>query len=286
MEDLFFRLFERRLRVHVDHPEIHAYFRGAYAPFSSAQRASERCDEAELLVRRASPLARINGEELVLKEGAFRSPFHTALYGSSAIFQRWFLLQRDYCAWYAAGVRIGGEAVVFSAPSGTGKTTLTLELLRRGCGFYGDEFIFVRKRDNVVFPFRRSLLIRDGTRALFSGDARLQRACERSTFHEGPNARSWHFIHACDVFGPQVEAAPAPLRAAILLERGERTSMTPLSPSIFAMNAALRMGHHVDGLERFTAMMQLFDGVRCYRLVAADLASAAGEVCEMAAPAA
>lgn len=286
MEDIFFRLFERRLRVRVDHPEIRAYLRGAYAPFLSARWASEEHDDADLLVRGLSPRARFNGAEVTLKERAFRSHFNAAVCGSSAIFQRWFLLHRDYSPWYASGVRIGDEAVIFSAPSGTGKTTLTLELLRRGCGFYGDEFIFVRKRDNVVFPFRRSLLIRDGTRALFAQDARLQHACERGVYHDGPNARTWHFIHACDLFGPQIEAAPAPLRAAILLERGERTSLTPLPPSIFALNAALRMGHHVDGLERFTAMMRLFSGARCYRLVAADPASAADEVCGIGASAA
>ena len=278
MQVLTFRLFDRTLRVSVDHADIDSYLRRAFAPFLSAAPAREASDDAEIAIFRPSPVVRMNGEPVPIDRRAYQSPFHLAVTAASAIFQRWFLLHTAYSAWYAAAVRVGGDAVVLSAPSGTGKTTLALELLRRGCTFYGDEFIFIRKSDRTVFPFRRSLLIREGTRQFFPPDAPLQQACEREPYLPGERERSWHFIHASDLFGAGVDAQPAPLGAAILLERGERTVCAPISNSVFALNAALRAGHTTEGFDRLGEMLRLLDGVRCFRLVAGDVASAAGEV--------
>lgn len=278
MQLLTFGLFDRTLHLSVDHAEIENYLRRAFAPFLSTRRDDEDADRAEIAIFRPSPVARLNGEVLPMERRALQSPLHLAAAASSAIFQRWFLLHTAYSAWYAAGVNVGGHAVVISAPSGTGKTTLALELLRRGCTFYGDEFIFIRRSDRMVFPFRRSLLIREGTRRIFASAAALQQACEREPYLAGERGRSWHFIHARDLFGSAVEATPAPLGAAILLERGERTVSAPISSSVFALNAAPRVGYAAQELDRLGGMLGLLDGVHCLRLVAADVQSAAGEL--------
>lgn len=286
MPALTFELFGRSLVLQVDHPEIHAYCSRVYKAVLSTAAPAADCDRAEMLIAQNPARITLNGERVELKEKAFRSPFHMAVYGSSAIFQRWFLSHGAYSPWYAAGLCIDGKAVVISAPSGTGKTTLTLELLRRGYGYYGDEFIFIRKHDRLVFPFARSLLIRDGTRKLFAGDARLQRALDRSDFYDGPRCRAWHFIHAQDVYGPSALAKPAPLHCAIVLERGERTELTPISQSVLALHVALRVGHEDSGFDRLTKLSRLLDGVACYRLAVQDVAVAADAICALGAVAA
>lgn len=283
MGDLTFELFGRTLVLTVDHPEIHAYCRSAYKALL-ASAAAPQCDRAEIAF--APPRARLNGADVELKEKAFRSPFHMAVYASSAIFQRWFLLHGAYSPWYAAGLCIDGKAVVLSAPTGTGKTTITLEMLRRGYGFYGDEFVFIRKRDRLVLPFARSLLVREGTRKLLAHDARLQHALDRSQFHDGERCRAWHFVHAQDVYGAPALAPPAPLHYAVVLERGDATALHPLPPSVFALHVALRVGHEDTGLDRLTSLVRLLDGVACYRLTVQDPAVAADALCALSSVAA
>lgn len=286
MPVLTFEFLGRTLTLAVDHPELHAYCCRVYKPILSSAPPASDCDRAEMLIAQHPARITLNGEPVELKEKAFRSPFHMAVYGSSAIFQRWFLLHGAYSPWYAAGLCIDGKAILLSAPSGTGKTTLTLELLRRGYGYYGDEFVFIRKHDRLVFPFARSLLIRDGTRKIFADDARLQSALNRSSFYDGERCRAWHFVHAQDVYGPGAVAKPAPLHCAVILERGDRTELTPISQSVLALHVALRVGHEDSGFDRLTKLVRLLDGVACYRLMVEDVGVAADAICALSAVAA
>lgn len=76
------------------------------------------------------------------------------------VFQHLFEQLDDYIVLHAGVVTRQGRAIVIYGQSGFGKTTLTLELLRRGYGFMSDEFCPLRIADCMVEPFERLVGLR------------------------------------------------------------------------------------------------------------------------------
>lgn len=70
---------------------------------------------------------------------------------------------RSHFLIHAGVVARGNQGVMLVADSGHGKTTLVLELVRRGFAFLSDEIAALSRDDRKVYPFPRSLRIRPGT---------------------------------------------------------------------------------------------------------------------------
>ncbi len=70
---------------------------------------------------------------------------------------------RSHVLLHAGVVAYQGQAVVLAANAFHGKTTLVLELLRRGCSFLSDEMAALGRTDGYVYPFPRSLRVRPRT---------------------------------------------------------------------------------------------------------------------------
>jgi hypothetical protein len=70
---------------------------------------------------------------------------------------------RSHFLIHAGVVSYNGQGIVLAADSGHGKTTLVLELVRRGCKFLSDEMAALGRADGRVYPFPRSLRVRPGT---------------------------------------------------------------------------------------------------------------------------
>lgn len=70
---------------------------------------------------------------------------------------------RSHFLIHAGVVSQGGEGIILAADSGHGKTTLVLELVRRGFKFLSDEMAALGRLDGLVHPFPRSLRVRPGT---------------------------------------------------------------------------------------------------------------------------
>jgi len=68
---------------------------------------------------------------------------------------------QDFTVLHGAVLAKDGRALVISGPSGTGKTTLTLDLLDQGLAFLSDDFCPVSRATGLVHPFPRSLWVRD-----------------------------------------------------------------------------------------------------------------------------
>lgn len=64
---------------------------------------------------------------------------------------------------HAGVVSYNDRGIILAADSGHGKTTLVLELVRRGFKFLSDEMAALARTDGTVEPFPRSLRIRPGT---------------------------------------------------------------------------------------------------------------------------
>ncbi len=73
---------------------------------------------------------------------------------------------RSHILIHAGVVSRDGQGLVFPAYSGHGKTTLILELVRRGLRFLSDEIAAFDRSQGVLVPFPRSLRVRPGTLAL------------------------------------------------------------------------------------------------------------------------
>ncbi len=70
---------------------------------------------------------------------------------------------RSHFLIHAGVVSYGSQGIILVADSGHGKTTLVLELIRRGFKFLSDEMAALGRADRRVHPFPRSLRIRPGT---------------------------------------------------------------------------------------------------------------------------
>ena len=67
------------------------------------------------------------------------------------------LLEHGFLFMHAAGVSKNGKAYVFPAEGGTGKTTLSLALMRQGYQLMGDDLLMVDAASGTVFPYARPL---------------------------------------------------------------------------------------------------------------------------------
>ncbi len=76
---------------------------------------------------------------------------------------------------HGAAVERGGEAIVFLGKSYSGKSTLTMHLLRNGYRLLSDEVILVEPKTLKLRPFPRNLLVRQGA---LENDSGLRELCD------------------------------------------------------------------------------------------------------------
>ncbi|MBV8151581.1 MAG: hypothetical protein JO101_06790 [Candidatus Eremiobacteraeota bacterium] len=204
---------------------------------------------------------------------------------AAALLGQSFRKLQAYQALYAAGVARGDAAIALAAPSGTGKTTLTLELIRRGWQTYGDEFLLLERATNVVHPFPQAFTIREPSLRLLH-DAALAQACRRDALwaHDG-RTRTWLAIDPAEVFRRSIFAAPRRLSQVVLLHRAadsRRSTLEPISGSIAALE--LVPHHFIESLriEHVWEMADRLSNIPCYRLNLADHRSAADAIEQLA----
>ena len=70
---------------------------------------------------------------------------------------------RSHLLIHAGAVAHNGQGVILAADSMHGKTTLTLELLRRGFCLLSDDVAAVGRADGLLYPYPRALLVRPGS---------------------------------------------------------------------------------------------------------------------------
>jgi hypothetical protein len=118
---------------------------------------------------------------------------------------------------HAAGVVIGGVALVLAGPSGAGKSTLALRALQRGLPILSDDTVYIQLRPDLrVWGFRRPLHVFPDEAPRFTTGTRL-RAGRLKAVVPAPPAGP----------GPPV----ADRAALVVLSRGEAVALDPLDPA-------------------------------------------------------
>ncbi|MFQ5610870.1 MAG: hypothetical protein ACE5H9_01910 [Anaerolineae bacterium] len=88
---------------------------------------------------------------------------------------------RSHYLIHAGAVSLDGQGIILAGDSGLGKTTLVLELVRRGFKFLSDESAALGRADRRLHPFPRSLGLTPGT---------LELAGREATMAGAPNGRA------------------------------------------------------------------------------------------------
>jgi len=115
---------------------------------------------------------------------------------------------RGYEVLHAAGVVLGGEAVLFAGAPGAGKSSLAAALLRRGGQLLSDDAVAIEWQGG-------SLLAHPGAGALYLRGAEQERLSDRE---RGRLGASVPFLNR-HRYAPEPAREPAPFGALFLLER-------------------------------------------------------------------
>jgi hypothetical protein len=96
------------------------------------------------------------------------------------------LYERDYSDWmmalHASGVSRNGQAVVFSAAAGSGKSTISALLKAKAYNFLSDDFITADEKGNV-YSFPAAISVKDGSvEALSEFSPELKEISTQETF--------------------------------------------------------------------------------------------------------
>ncbi len=147
-----FLFFGRHIRLYADSSEIIERFAKVYVRFIDLNPGES--DISFCIVR---SLAHSRAPGLIVEHFLYELPDTDRYIEHAELIVFRHLLEQldDYIVLHAGVVSHEGRAIVVYGQSGFGKTTLTLELLRRGYGFMSDEFCPIRLSDFLIEPFER-----------------------------------------------------------------------------------------------------------------------------------
>jgi hypothetical protein len=187
---------------------------------------------------------------------------------------------RGVHAIHAAALAHSAGALIVAGPTGYGKTTLALGLVRRGLSLLSDEVAVVEPKTSRILPYRRSLHIRPGA---------LQLIPELGFLHDRPRRllgggiewtlTPWELERTF----PGALGTAAPLTHVLLLAGGpdarRRPSITRLSAAVAAVELLTgTFGTAIDFRGSLDRVSALLGGATCGRLTAGELDATAGLV--------
>ena len=178
------------------------------------------------------------------------------------------LYDQGLLAVHAGAVVHRGRALVVAGPSGYGKTTVTLGLVRAGLGLLSDELAVLDPRSRRVLPYRRSAHVRPMTRVLVP---ELEPVCNRPRRDLG-DGNEWVISPiALESVFPGCLAADSPLGAVLVLDGPPEASAAAEIESVPAAVAVMELlrgtpAAAIDFGESLGRIATALDGVRCGRL--------------------
>ena len=154
------------VRVTSDRPDLLDGIRGTWGRLADA-RAGDRTDAA---VRRTATISiRQDGDRMILGDEDGQRTVTAGELPLVALFDRVVhafnrgLDREGILAVHAGAVEIDGLAVILAGPSGRGKSTLVVELVRGGAGLLSDECALVASDNRTILAYPRALHLRPHT---------------------------------------------------------------------------------------------------------------------------
>jgi hypothetical protein len=145
-------VWNRYIMLYSDKPAVIATFKRIYCHF-----VVSRAPRVDLACSIICGMSRSGRPELIVDNTLYELPKTDHYIGHAELIIFRCLLEHidDYIVLHAGVVTRNNRAYVLYGQSGFGKTTLTLELVRRGYGFMSDEFCPMRLSDFLIEPFER-----------------------------------------------------------------------------------------------------------------------------------
>jgi hypothetical protein len=266
-----FRCLHYTFEVVADRAEELAVLDDAFARFTRAEHDHEPQETYRLRLgppEKSQRFAVEDGDGVVLRYGAE--------VGSVLDYLFWHVNDQvarnetEHVLVHAGSVRApDGGVLLLPAPSGSGKTTTTLGLLRAGFGYLSDEFAVIDPGTLLVHPFPRPLSFKAGTRALFPEVDAL------ALVPPGPGASAY-------VAPTAVGADPTPLEPDAVCWIVFIRHVTDHAPELEQLTAAqtvMRLAENTFNFQRrcsvtLPTLAAVAERARGYTLVSGDLDAA------------
>ncbi len=126
-------------------------------------------------------------------------------------------LEKDYLMLHGAAVEKDGYAVLFLAPSETGKSTLVSYLCNKGFRYITDERILIDTKTKEVLPFPKTIMLREGGFNILAKRYQLDINTELFTY-EDIRRYFWNPRNECH--------SPAKILRICVLNRSENRGFT------------------------------------------------------------
>jgi hypothetical protein len=164
-----FRFFDRDLVLRSDDASVVEAMRAVYARHAVPGETVDDRQAASLQIEvraagRVSPVIQVEGRRVHVP-----SPAQLEHYAHLVLINAAAAAASGVVVLHAGAVVRAGRATLLVGPSGWGKSTLTLELVRRGWGFLSDDFAPV-STSGVVAPFPRAVNVTEQTLGLLRLD--------------------------------------------------------------------------------------------------------------------
>lgn len=275
-----FWIGERSLQVRSELPDANEYWNAACRRLIAPVATDAACDAAAIAWDGVRAIASYEGRPVALNHVP-GNPTDAAVRATAALFAESFRRMARHRAIYAAGVATERAAFALVGPSGIGKTTLAIELLRRGWRTYGDEFLLLERATGLVHPFPLAFMLREP--ALFAAESEITDSPAHPVSRVG-DARVWHGFDVESAFGARAIASPQPLTHIVFLERASeiRTGAQHMRPSTAAFELLPHVFVERPQLEDIWEILDRLATIACYRLACSDAAAAADALMQLA----
>jgi hypothetical protein len=280
MERDHYTFLGRDVVVCTDSPEVTRHLRECYGNFLCGETSRTESPE-----QKPPRIITVKDEIATSRVLELRDDFHAYslrckdihtldldYYGSATVpdplaFVQWMVLDTvarlatDYCMLHAGAVSWQDKGLVLPAPSGRGKTTLTLKLVLGGFRFLSDEVACIRFGSLHVQPFFRALNLDDHSLNL------LENPCWPGDMRRRPQTNEW----VLDIASIPAKSlgGPCPLRCVVFLETfGDEPRLSPLDTlDVLPRLPRLSLRSHSNPTGFLFDLAPLFGTLRCYSLV-------------------
>lgn len=206
-----------------------------------------------------------DGYRIRTEGGAWEAPDLPAILTRlELILAETLVVERGLTGVHAAGVALGGGAVLFAGGGGSGKSSLTAGFAVGGRAVFGDDVVFLEK--GRVHSFRRLIKVEEPVRSLLGLPAPagvLSKLWEEaSLYHPSELGSRW--------------AEPAELRAVVLPARsGGPPLLRPIAPAgaLLEMMSGIVMRARLDAAD-FDLVADAVERVPCYALTFEETSAA------------